>query len=92
MFGEKVSKAKDLYAFKKQADKLKKRMEKIVVDVDVRGVEIKMQGDQVVQSVVVDGVEDDRLRKAFNKALKVSQKKVAKKMRGAFGDMGIPGM
>jgi DNA-binding protein YbaB len=84
-------KAKEMYNLKKQADEMKRRMAAIVVEVEEKGVKVVMQGDQEVREVVVDGEKDERLEKAFNKAVKQSQKKVAKKMRDQLGDLGLPG-
>lgn len=89
---DKMGQMKDLYALKKQADQLKKDMEKIKVTLMLGKYEITMKGDQSVESVLEDGESNDDLVKLFNKAVKESQKKVAKKMKGQFGDMGIPGL
>ena len=70
---------------------MKRRMAAIVVEVEEKGVRIVMQGDQEVQEVWVDNEREERLEKAFNKAVKESQKKVAKKMRDQLQDFGIPG-
>ena len=79
-------KIKDLYNLKRQADEMKREMEKITVEVEERGVKILMQGDQKVLSVILNGGEDNRLKDAFNKAVKESQRKVAKKMQGRLSD------
>lgn len=89
---EKFGQMKNLYALKKQADEMKKKMEKIVVTVEEGQYEIVMKGDQTVESVRENGEERNDLKKAFNKALKESQKVVAKKMRNQMQDFGIPGM
>jgi len=80
---------KDLYELKKKADSMKKEMEKIVTVEEYRGVTISMRGDQHIEEVIVDGERDERLEEAFNKALKESQKEVAKKMQGRLGDLGL---
>lgn len=85
-------KVRKLYNLKRKADDLKKRMAKIVVEVEVGDVKIVMRGDQTVDEVLVDGKPNKDLRKAFNKAVKKSQKEVAKKMRGDLSDFGIPGI
>lgn len=85
-------KAKKLYNLKRRADKLKKRMAKIVVEVEVGDVKVVMRGDQSVDEVLVDGESNPDLKKAFNKAVKRSQKEVAKKMRGDLSDFGLPGI
>jgi DNA-binding protein YbaB len=82
-------KMKELYELKKKADSLKKEMEKIVTVEEYRGVTISMRGDQHIEEIIVDGEKDDRLEEAFNKALKESQKEVAKKMQGRLGDLGL---
>ncbi|MBU1017015.1 YbaB/EbfC family nucleoid-associated protein [Patescibacteria group bacterium] len=82
-------KIKDLYNLKKQADEMKREMEKIVVEVEEKGVKIVMQGDQKVVSVMVDGEDSPKLKDVFNKAVKESQKKTAKKMQGRLSDLGL---
>lgn len=89
---EQFGKAKELFKLKKQADVMKKQMEQITVEVEERGVKIVMQGDQKIREIWVDGADEPRLREAFNKAVKESQKKVAKKMQGQLGDLGLPGL
>lgn len=89
---DKLGQMKDLYAMKKEADKLKKEMEKIKVRINEKDYEIVMRGDQTVESVTKNGEGLDDLVKLFNKAVKESQKEVAKKMRGQFGNLGIPGL
>ena len=88
---DKVSQMKELYALKKQADEMKKQMEKILVTVNEGDYEIVMRGDQNVEKVTENGEENEELKKLFNKAVKESQKVVAKKMRGQLGDLGLPG-
>lgn len=66
-------------------------MEAITVAVNHRGVEVTMRGDQRVEAVVIDGEEDPRVKEAFNRAVKESQKKVAKKLRGQLSELGLPG-
>jgi len=88
MFGR----ARELYKLKKKADWMKQKMAKIVVEVEVGDITVVMRGDQMVEKVLVDGKEHPGLRKAFNKAVKRSQKEVAKKMRGELADFGIPGI
>lgn len=88
---DKLGKMKDLYALKRQADVMKKEMEKIKVEVHEGLYTIIMKGDQSVERVEESGDENEDLKKLFNKAVKESQKKVAKKMRGQLGDFGFPG-
>ena len=88
---DKLGQMKDLYALKKQADDLKKQMEKITVEVSQGDYKLVMQGDQKVRAVFVDGEEDQDLKKLFNQGVKESQKVVSKKMRGQLGGLGLPG-
>ena len=88
---DKLGQMKDLYALKKQADALKKEMQNIQVEVFEGDYRIIMLGDQTVVAVYKDGEEKPELKKLYNKALKESQKKVAKQMRGKMGDLGLPG-
>jgi DNA-binding protein YbaB len=74
---------------KRQADSLKKEMEQIEVEVEEGRIKIVMNGAQEVKSIVYDGEPNIMLERAFNKALKEVQKKVAKKMQGRLGDLGI---
>jgi len=85
-------KAKKLYNLKRKADKMKKKMRKIEVDVEVGDVRVVMKGDQSVELVEIDGEEAKDVGKALNKAYKKIQKKVAKQMQGQMGDLGIPGL
>ena len=63
---DKLSKMKDLYALKKQADQMKKEMEKILVQVFVGDFEISMKGDQTVEYVKENGEERSDLKNLFN--------------------------
>lgn len=93
-----VGKLKDIYAQKKQLDQMKKRMGKVIVSVRegdfeiiVRGDELVMGGNKVVEMVTENGEERNDIKDLFNKAVKESQKKVAKKMRRQLGGGGLPG-
>lgn len=88
MFGQ----LKELNELRRQGQQLKKEMEKISVEVREKEVKIVMRGDQQVESIEVEGTERDDLKKAFNKAVKESQKKVAKKLSGALTGMKLPGI
>lgn len=85
-------KAKQLYELKKKADEIKKVLEKEMVEIEEKGVRVKIRADQRVMLVEVDGEEDERLKKAVNRAIKEAQKVAAKKMRGRMDEFGIPGL
>jgi DNA-binding protein YbaB len=92
---------KKLMELKQQADKLKKELEKIVIEYnEVRGIKIKLNGAQMFQSVEVeDSWLDPKQRvrfqtemvKAINMAIKKSQKEAAMQMQKA-GGFNIPGL
>lgn len=71
---------------------MKKKMEEIHLDLEERGIKIRIRGDNHLEDFFVDGQSDERIRDVVNKALKDVQKKAAKKMQGDLGDLGIPGL
>jgi len=85
-------KARQLANLKRQSDALKNEMERIIVTFEEKGVRVVVRGDQRLEQLVVNGEEMPRIKEAVNKALKESQKKVAKKMRGQLMDLGLPGL
>ena len=89
---DKFKQAKELFNLKKQADMLKKEMERISIKVYEGDYEIIMQGNQTVVDVKEGGESKPVLVKLFNKAVKESQKEVAKKMKGQLSGLGLPGM
>jgi DNA-binding protein YbaB len=89
---EKFNQMKEMYAFKKQADLLKKQMAAIITTVYHKNWKIVIRGDQTIDSVYENEEERKDLADAFNKAVKESQKATAKKMQGQLGGLGIPGL
>jgi len=83
---------KELNKLRQQAAQLKREMERITVEVVEGRVKIVMRGDQQVESIEVEGEDRPDLRKAFNNAVKESQKKVAKKLAGMASGMKFPGL
>jgi len=81
---------------------MKREMQKITVEVveptksslasGGGKVKIVMRGDQQVEGVEIDGEERGDLKKAFNKAVKESQKKVAQKLSGMVSGMKFPNL
>lgn len=89
---DKINQMKEMYAFKKQADVLKKQMEAIISTVYYKNFKIVIKGDQTIDAIYENEEERKDIADAINKAMKESQKAVAKKMKGQFGGMGIPGL
>lgn len=77
---------------KKKADSMKRQMEEIHLEFEERGIKLKLRGDNHIEQINIDGVPDERIKDVVNKALKEVQKKVAKKMQGEMGELGIPGL
>ena len=73
----------------KKLRKIKKQMEAIEVEEELNGVTVKMDGAMKVLRVEIKNRNDKKLeknvRKAFNKAIKEVQKKMAKDMMGSGG-------
>jgi DNA-binding protein YbaB len=92
---------KKLMELKKQADQLKKELEKIVIDcTDVRGIKIRINGAQMIQAVEVDDSwlepkQKNRFQtelvRALNTATLKSQKQAAIQMQKS-GGLNIPGL
>uniref|UniRef100_A0A831YYQ0 YbaB/EbfC family DNA-binding protein n=1 Tax=candidate division WWE3 bacterium TaxID=2053526 RepID=A0A831YYQ0_UNCKA len=83
---------KQLNELRKKGQRLKAEMERIVVEVSEGDVKISIRGDQEIERVEVAGEEREDLKKAFNKAVKESQKEVSKKLSGMLMDMKVPGL
>jgi len=83
---------KQLNELRKKGQRLKAEMERIMVEVSEGDVKISIRGDQEIERVEVAGEEREDLKKAFNKAVKESQKEVSKKLSGMLMDMKVPGL
>jgi len=92
-------KMKDLMEMKKQADRIKKQLDAILIDVEeVKGIAIQISGSQQFRSIVIaqdllqpenkGRLERDLLR-SMNAAVKQAQNSAARQMAGA---MNIPGL
>ena len=92
---------KKLMELKKQADNLKRELEKVTIEYnDVRGIKIKLNGAQMFQSIELedswlDPKQKSRFQveilKAVNMAIKKSQKEAAVQMQKS-GGLNIPGL
>ena len=86
---DKFGQAKKMMGLKRQADSMKREMQEIKVEVEEGRVKLIMNGAQEVERVEYEGEENIMIKRAFNRAVKESQKKVAKKMQGRLSDMGL---
>lgn len=79
-------KAKQLYDLKRQADQLKKELEKEVIEVERNNVKVVISADMKVHSIDFDeGISSDDVVRAVNEAIEEIQKVAAKKMQGQMG-------
>jgi nucleoid-associated protein EbfC len=70
----------DVNAMRKQAGVIQAALEKEEIEGRDGGVKVYMNGNQVVKSVVIDGVENESMKRAFNDAIKRSQQVAATKL------------
>lgn len=89
---EKFNQMKELMELKKQADSMKKEMEKIHTKIYEGEYDVLIRGDQFIEEINKNGERQRDLEKLINKALKESQKDVAKKMKGQLSGLGFPGL
>ena len=81
-------KLKQMYDLKRKADAVKKELESEIIDVEVGGVKVRINGAQKIQKIEYsDSVDPNKLKDAINKALDESQKVAAKRMQGMMGGM-----
>lgn len=73
-----------------QAVALQRQLAAETFEMEESGVRIVVSGDQKIQSLEIDGVQEERIKKVVNKALKKSQEMAAKKMQEMSG--GLTGM
>lgn len=70
----------DLNQLRQQAQKIQQQLQQEEVSVEKDGISVLIRGDQKVLSVVIDGVEENRVAEALNEAIKKSQDLAAKKL------------
>lgn len=70
----------DLRNMQQQAQKMQAALQKEEVTVEHQGVTIVLSGDQQVKKVIIDGVEENRVVDAINKAIKDTQRLAATKL------------
>ncbi len=77
----------------KQAKKLmelrsqQKKLAQLEVTFEEQGIKVIVSGDQKIKFLSINGQEDKRLVEVLNKALKKSQKMVAKQAQDVLGDL-----
>lgn len=70
----------DLQKLQQQAQKMQAALQQEEVVVEKNGVKIIVRGDQVVESIEVDGIVENRIAEAVNEAVKKTQELAARKL------------
>lgn len=70
----------DLQKLQQQAQQMQSALQKEQVIVDRNGVKVTIRGDQVIESIEVDGIIENRIADAVNEAVKKTQELAARKL------------
>lgn len=70
----------DLQKLQQQAQKMQQALQQEQVIVDRNGVKVTVRGDQVIETIEVDGVIENRIAEAVNEAIKKTQEMAARKL------------
>ena len=70
----------DLQKLQQQAQKMQAALQQEEVVVEKNGVKVIIRGDQVIESIEVDGIVENRIAEAINEAVKKTQELAAKKL------------
>lgn len=70
----------DIQKLQKQAQIMQQELQKEQVVVEKNGVRIVVRGDQIIESIEVDGIIENRIAEAVNEAVKKTQELAAKKL------------
>ena len=70
----------DLQKLQQQAQKMQAALQQEQVEVEKNGVKVIIRGDQVIESIEVDGIVENRIAEAVNEAVKKTQELAARKL------------
>ena len=70
----------DLQKLQQQAQQMQQALQQEQVVVDRNGFKITVRGDQVIESIEVDGIIENRIADAVNEAVKKTQELAARKL------------
>ena len=59
---------------------MQEALQKETVEVEKNGVKVTVRGDQVIMSIEVDGIIENRVAEAVNEAIKKTQELAARKL------------
>jgi DNA-binding protein YbaB len=87
---DKLKQLAELKKIRDQAMNLQRQLAAETFTLEEKGVRVVLSGDQKIQLLEIDGVQEERIKEILNKALKKSQEMAAKKLQSLSG--GLPGM
>lgn len=70
----------DLQKLQQQAQKMQAALQQEQVVIEKNGVKVVIRGDQIIESIEVDGIVENRIAEAVNEAVKKTQELAAKKL------------
>ena len=85
---DKVKQLGELKKMRDQAMAIQKQLAAKTITVEEEGIKIVISGDQKIQALEVNGVQNSLLVDKLNKALKKSQEMAAKMMQEMSGGLG----
>lgn len=70
----------DLQKLQQQAQKMQAALQQEKIVVEKNGVKVVIRGDQIIESIEVDGIVENRIAEIVNEAVKKTQELAAKKL------------
>lgn len=70
----------DLQKLQQQAQKMQAALKQEQIIVEKNGVKVIIRGDQIIESIEVDGIVENRIAEIINEAVKKTQELAAKKL------------
>ena len=70
----------DLQKLQQQAQQMQAALQQEQVVVEKNGVKVRIRGDQIIESIEVDGIVENRIAEAVNEAVKKTQELAARKL------------
>ena len=89
---DKLQQLKELKKMRDEAMTIQRALDQEVVEVEKRGVKVKVTLAQRFVSIEAEGRDDEDIKEAVNEAIKESQKQAARKMQQMGGLEGLKGM
>lgn len=70
----------DLQKLQQQAQKMQSALQQEQLVVEKNGVKVVIRGDQIIESIEVDGIVENRIAETVNEAVKKTQELAARKL------------